>query len=112
MAISYESIGQVCITCTNSGVAENAPCKINFNNSISSCLDGNAIHGVVVAARGNLATVAVSGFVTMPYSGTAPTLGFCPIAGAGSGKVKKLDGAREYLVVNVDTAKKTVTFYL
>lgn len=112
MAISYESIGQVCITCTNSGAAENVPCKIIYNNSISSCLDGNAIHGVVVATRGSLATVAISGFVTLPYTGTAPTLGFCPLAAASSGKVKKLDGAHEYLVISVDTTSKTVTFLL
>ena len=112
MAISYESIGQVCVTCFGSGLQLNAPCRLTTNNSVSSCLDGQTIEGVVVSMNSNLATVAVKGFVTLTYVGDAPTLGFCPLASAGGVKVKKLDGAREYLVFNVNTTKKTVTFCL
>ncbi|MBQ3357027.1 MAG: hypothetical protein IJG45_07960 [Oscillospiraceae bacterium] len=112
MSISYNSIGQVCITCYNNGAQVNQPCKMNANNGVSACQDTDAIAGVVVAARGNLATVAVKGFVTVSYSGDAPALGFSPIAATGMGKVKQLEGAHEYLVVSVDTAKKTVTFCL
>lgn len=112
MAISFNSIGQVCVTCFNSGVQIDQPCRISSNSAVATCVDGNAIEGVVVARLNNLATVAVRGFVTLPYSGAAPTVGFCPLAAAGSGKVKKADGARQYLVTSVDTAGKTVTFCL
>ena len=112
MAISFQYIGQVCITCFNSGVHVDQPCKISTNCSIAACVDGNPIDGVVVAQSNNLATVAVKGFVTLAYTGSTPTLGFCPLAAAGNGKVKKLEGAHEYLVCNVDTIKKFVTFCL
>lgn len=112
MSISYNSIGQVCITCYNSGVQVNQPCKMSTNNTVAACQDENAIEGVVVAGNNSLATIAVKGFVTLPYSGNAPTLGFCPLAASGTGKVKKLEGAHEYLVCSVDTSKKTVTFCL
>lgn len=112
MSISYDSIGQVCVTCYNSGVQVNQPCKISTNFSIAACQDTDDIAGVVVAARSNLATVAIRGFVTLPYTGTAPTVGYCPIAATGTGKVKMLEGAHEYVVLNVDTNKKTVTFCL
>lgn len=112
MAISYESIGQVCVTCNNSSVSSNMPCKIATNNTITACADGNEIHGVVISTRSNIATVAIRGFVTLSYSGTAPTLGYCSLAASTNGKVKVLEGARERLVVHVDTYKKTVTFYL
>lgn len=112
MSISYESIGQVCITCYCSSAGVNQACKMSSNHTIISCADDDAIEGVVLAKHSNLATVAVKGFVTLQYTGSAPTVGYCPIASAGLGKVKVADGAREYLVVNVDTAKKYVTFCL
>jgi len=112
MSISYDSIGQVCITCFNNGANVNQPCKMSTNNAVTACDDTDGFVGVVVAARGNLATVAVKGFVTLSYSGTAPNIGYTPIAATGVGKVKQFEGAREYLVVNVDTSKKHVTFCL
>ena len=112
MAISYDSIGQLCVTCFSSGAHLNEPCKICANNTVTACQDANEIEGLVVAAKGNLVTVVIKGFVTLPYIGSAPTVGYCPIAAAGSGKVKTLEGAREYVVFNVDTSKKTVTFCL
>jgi len=110
MSISYDSIGQVCITCLSNGVQVNQPIKLISNNSVSPCVDGDAIEGVVAATHANLSTVAVKGFVTLTYVGATPTLGYCPLAAAGNGKVKKQDGARDYLVVDVETNKKTVTF--
>ena len=112
MAIAYDSIGQVCVTCFAGGLQVNAPCKLAANNFVAACTDGDAIEGVVLVLKDNIATVAVKGFVTLPYAGNAPTLGYCPLAGNGQGKVKMLAGAREHLVFNVNTTKKTVTFCL
>ncbi len=112
MSISYDSIGQVCVTFQNSGAHINQPCRISASNTVSACLDTNNIDGVVVAARSNLVTVVIKGFVTLPYTGSAPQVGYCPIAATGTGKVKMLEGAREYLVVQVDSNKKYVTFCL
>lgn len=112
MLLSYNSIGQVCITCMGTSPQLNTPCKVISNNTVAACAEGDPINGVVVAKGKTLTTVAVRGFVTLPYLGLAPTLGYCALAAAGNGKVKGLEGAREYLVLQVDTLKKTVTFCL
>lgn len=112
MSISYNNIGQVCVTCHNTSVQINQPCKVVSNCAVTTCSDGNAFDGVVVATRSNLATVVIRGFVTLSYLGGAPSLGYCPLASAGGSKVKTMEGAREYLVFHVDTSKKTVTFCL
>ena len=112
MAISYDSIGQVCVTCMGVSPLLNAPCKFNASNNITVCTEGDQIDGVLVAKSNTLSTVAIKGFVTLPYAGSAPTVGYCPLAVSGNTKVKVQEGAREYLVVQVDTLKKTVTFYL
>lgn len=113
MAISFDSIGQECVTVrTNSNISVGSPCKFTASNTVSVCSDGNAFHGIVMSQREGFITLAVHGFVTVPYSGTAPTVGYCPLAAATGGKVKKLEGAKEHLVVSVDTTKSTVTFLL
>ena len=112
MLISYDSIGQVCVTCMGSGPQINSPCKISTSNTIAICVDGDPIDGVVVARNSNLSTVAIRGFVTLPYFGEAPTCGYCPLAAAGPNKVKVMENAHQYQVFQVDTLKKTVTFYL
>lgn len=113
MAISFDSIGQECVTVTSSNtISENIPCKFSSSRTVAACADGNAIHGICLRQANHLVTLMVRGFVTLPYSGSVPTVGFCPLAGAGSGKVKKLDGAKEYLVTEVNTTNTTVTFLL
>lgn len=113
MAISYDSIGQECVTVRSSNhISVGAPCKFTTSNFVSACSDGNAFHGIVMSQNDDFITLAVHGFVTVPYSGTAPTVGYCPLAAAAAGKVKKLEGAKEHLVVSVDTTMSTVTFLL
>ena len=112
MAVSYESIGQVCVTAMGVTPLINAPCKFNASNNITVCAEGDPFDGVLVAKSNTLSTVAIKGFVTLPYAGSAPTFGYCPLVASGSTKVKVQEGARKFLVVQVDTSKKTVTFYL
>lgn len=113
MAISFDSIGQECVTATStSTISANTPCKFLASKHVGACADGNAIHGICIRQEGSLVTLQIKGFVTLPYSGSAPTVGFCSLAAAASGKVKKLENAKEYLVVDVNTTNSTVTFLL
>lgn len=113
MSISFDSIGQQCVTASaDTSLVAGAVCKFSSNSAVSACADGNPIHGFVENIHGKNATVTVRGFVTAAYSGTAPNVGYCALAGAASNKVKALSGAKEYLVVHVNTAKNTVTFLL
>lgn len=113
MAISFDSIAQDCVSVhCDSTAPVGYPCKFIGSGSISACSDGNAFHGIAMSQNGNLVALAVHGFVTVPYSGAMPSIGYCPLAAAGSGKVKKLDGAKERLVVSVNSSASTVTFLL
>lgn len=113
MTFSYDSIGQVCVTAKNpDGEAVGTLCKFTANAQIQACADGDDINGLIVTGRGKIATVTVGGFVTVPYSGSLPTPGYCALAAAGNKKVKVLSGAREYLVVYTDPVAATVTFML
>lgn len=113
MTISFDSIGQQCVTAKVNGTpVAGAVCKFSNNGAVAPCADGNPIHGFVENIRGKYATVTVRGFVTAAYSGTAPTLGYCALSGAADNKVKVLTGAKEYLVVSVNANENTVTFLL
>ena len=69
---------------------------------------GAVFCGVCTAVRNGRASVVLTGHTTVSYSGTAPTIGYCKLACDGNGGVKVSDGGREYLVVDVDTAEKTI----
>ena len=113
MAISYESIGQQCITLKYSGVpSKGVPCTIASSDTIKSSAAGDHFCGVVAGYRNGLASVIVGGLVTLRYTGTAPACGYTKLAAAGSGKVKADSAGTEYAVFSVNTADSTVTFML
>lgn len=69
---------------------------------------GAAFCGVCTAVRNNRASVVLTGHTTVSYSGTAPAVGYCKLVSDGNGGVKVGDSGREYLVVEVDSAEKTI----
>lgn len=113
MAISYESIGQKCITLEYTGTLNpGEPCTISASSTVAASSEGDHICGVVTGTRGGFAGVIVEGFVTLPYTGTAPACGYTKLSAAGSGKVKADANGTEYAVFAVDTANSNVTFLL
>ena len=113
MAIFYESIAQDCITLKHTGeLAAGVPCTISANDTVAASAAGDHFCGVTAGSRGDFVSVIVRGFVTLPYTGTAPACGFSKLAAAGSGKVKADTSGTEYAVFAVDTVNSTVTFLL
>ena len=111
----FEGIGQWAATFACDGVKEGELVKISANGTVAACADGDAVCGMVVsAARDGVAcAVALGGMVTAGYSGSsAPAVGWSGLAADGSGGVKASSAGRSYLVVDVDTSGKTVTFAL
>ena len=88
--------------------------KISGNGQVAACADGDSFCGVTefVARDGGACSVALGGMVRVPYTGTAPTLGWESLAADGNGGVKAASTGRSYLVVDVDESDKTVTFAL
>lgn len=112
MKFSYEGIGALCATFAADGdIEKNAPVKLTDNGTVAACADGDGFIGIASACRGGVATVQLKGFVRLPYTGSAPSLGFQSLTASAAG-VKTGTGTEKVLVTNVDTAKMTVEFML
>ena len=114
MGISFEGIGQWAATFACGETAVGQVVKVSGNGEVAACADGDSFCGVVVylARDGAACSVALGGMVRVPYTGTAPTVGWTGLAADGAGGVKVLTTGRSYLVADVDAAGKTVTFAL
>ncbi len=88
------------------------PVKVSASATVANCADGNVFCGVACGGRDGCVAVQVSGYVKLPYSGTAPTVGYVKLVADDSGGVKTSSSGREYLVVELDTTAKTVGFIL
>ena len=114
MNYSYEGIGQWCATFAGSQAEEGQVVKLTAGKTVGPCAAGDGFCGMVlsVSRGGDACTVALGGMVTAGYTGTAPELGWSILVGDGSGGVKTAATGRSYLVVDVDSTAKTVTFAL
>lgn len=95
-----------------SSIAPGRPCKMITKMTVSNCNDGDDFFGVSVKTEGSLCSVIFHGFVTMPYTGTVPAVGYTGLAANGAGGVKASTTAIKRLVVATDTDNKTVTLLL
>ena len=114
MKLSYEGIGQWAATFAAGQVSEGEVVKVSANGTVAACAAGDGFCGMVlsVSRGGDACAVALGGMVTAGYTGTAPELGWSILVGDGSGGVKTAATGRSYLVVDVDSTAKTVTFAL
>ena len=118
MKLSFEGIGQWAATFACSGVTEGDLVKISANGTVGACSAGDGFCGqaVSVARGGDACAVALGGMVTAGYFSdsdtTAPALGWCTLVSDGKGGVKTASTGHSYLVTEVNTVGKTVTFVL
>jgi hypothetical protein len=92
---------------------ENKPVKVSAALTVALPSANDLIDGVVLVIEDGLCSVQMTGFVTLLYSGSAPTVGRTKLEsdGAGMVRVDAVNG-REYLVTDVDESATTVTFFL
>lgn len=88
------------------------PVVISDNNQVADAEDGGIPAGVALHARNGIAAVQVKGYAELPYTGTAPGLGWSALAADGLGGVKTDPASRACLVVSVDADNKMVGLYL
>lgn len=116
MKASFEGIGESIITFYNSEgspAKAGAPVKMCGNGEVSACADGERFVGIAIACDADFAAVQTGGYAKLSYSGAAPAVGFALLASDGAGKVKSVSTAGgEFLIVEVDTAEKTVGLML
>lgn len=115
MSISFGGVGELCVTFkTNGSVTKGCPVKMSANDTVAACADGDRMIGVAIdVSNDGYATVQLAGFVTMSYTGTAPTVGYAALVANGNGGLKTVStGGGEYLVLDVDASANTVGFII
>lgn len=114
MSVSFKGINEQVVTfSTVEELAAGTLVTVSANGTVSPCAANGKIVGVVVSCRENLAAVQISGFVTLPYSGSAPALGVTAIAAASDTKIKAdATNGKLVTVVETDTAALTAGILL
>ena len=109
MKLSYEGIGQWAATFACDDLAEGELVKVSANGTVAAMV-------LSVGRGGDACAVALGGMVTagytVPAEGAAPALGWSGLSADGEGGVQADADGSTYLVVDVDTTAKTVTFVL
>jgi len=118
MSISFSGIRDKATFTASSltfGTDEGKVCKVTADRTVGLCADGNRFHGVIETIERDNAYCVVrkTGYVTLDYSGTAPSAGIAKLSADASGGVK-VDATNgiEYLVVDVDTTNSKVIIFL
>ena len=113
MKYSYEQIGAVCATFRcHDNVQPGQSCQMMDNDCICLAEEDSDFDGVVISRRGDCATVAMRGFVTLPYSGNTLYAGSRYLHADGIGGVTAAEEGKMYVIVNVDMTNKIVTFLM
>lgn len=114
MNVNFDGIGSQVMTFLNdpkSLAVPGDPVSISGNGEVQQAPADSVFIGVCLSGDEDYTAVQVSGVITCPYTGAAPTLGYTALVAAKSAVAAK-EGGREYLVLAVDTTAKTVTFVL
>lgn len=89
-------------------VKEGAAVVFADDSTVKAAAAGEILCGICTKIRNGLASVVFAGHVTVPFSGTAPSLGYCKLSADENGSVKTDDNGKHFLVVYVNEADKTV----
>lgn len=113
MSVAYTGFNANTLTFQCSAkITEGAPVRIHKSDCVTSCSEGNEFHGIAVEGDTKYVSVQMSGIVTLPYTGTAPTTGFNTLCANGNAGVKVSTSGNKYLVVSVDETQNLVTFLM
>ena len=113
MNLSANGFLQAALTMT---AAETIPCgtpvKLTDNYTVAAAENGDAFVGVVLTCADTFCAVQLQGAVTLPYSGTAPSVGSGILAADGDGGVKSAESGANVCILAVDEVRGTLTCIL
>ena len=95
-----------------SKISAGTPVKMTANGKVAAAVAGDRFIGTCVYTRCGFAAVQVEGYVTLPYTSTAPTINYAKLVADGNGGVKTDTNGSEVVVLSVDTTAKTVGFIM
>jgi hypothetical protein len=109
MEYSFSGFGENAATFrAGADVAAGIPVKMTGNAAVGACADGDDFCGVALNVRCGSAAVQLSGYASLPYSGTKPSVGWQNFKAAEGGKIQVAStGGRSLLVVDVDETAGT-----
>lgn len=112
--ISFNGFNEGVLTFADYGSALGAPVAVTNDSKTNTATNGSDFIGVCVNKIGDgYITAQISGYVELPYTGTAPTAGYACLIANGDGGVKTgTDIKKSYKVLKVDTENKIVGFIL
>ncbi|MCC8023198.1 MAG: hypothetical protein LIO46_05385 [Clostridiales bacterium] len=115
MQISYQGYAENILTFRDGGAVPGQPAAISGEAAVTAPAGGDFI-GVCRNTRQGLAGVQLSGYVELPYSGTAPDYGLNALGADGEGGVQKADAdaadVQSRYVIHIDTDSQTVGLLL
>lgn len=112
MSVSFNGFRENTVTFkVGAAIDAGTSVKVSANDTVAACSAGDDFCGFVVSSDASFAAVQVAGTVTVPYTGTAPTVGFGILVSDGTG-VKSAESGRDYLILSVDSTASTVTFLM
>ncbi len=116
MSISYKGYNSGTITCeAGEGLAVGYPVKINDSDKAVPAGNGDTFIGICTAVRGDWASVQVSGYAEIPYSGNISILSHLALVADASHKVKEAgvsDVQTYYKTLKLDSAKRVIGIIL
>lgn len=112
MKVCFEEIGHMSATFAAESGEGGDVVKVSANGTVAPCADGDVFCGVMEGIRKGFAAVQLHGFVTLPYTGSAPELGYNELLANGAGGVKVGTGGKKCLVVSVDPDVQAATIEL
>ena len=112
MKVCFEDIGHMSATFATESGEDGQVVKIVDNGMVEPCADGEVFCGVLEGVRKGFGAVQLHGFVTLPYTGSAPSLGYNAFVANGEGGIKVGSSGKNCLVVSVDTDVMVATIEL
>ena len=98
---------------TEENVKPGMPVMLTENYSAILPAAGSRFIGICTSVRGNYISVAVTGVVTAPFTGSGLNIGYAKVSPDGNGKIKSdSTSGTEILVLEVNEYEKLVTFIL
>lgn len=113
MSISFKGFNEQVITFNTAAELEAGTLvKMSDSATVAPCSDGDVFIGAVVSSHGNIAAVQTGGYISLPYSGTAPALGITSISAADSDTIKEDSNGRTVTVIELNEANETAGILL
>ncbi len=113
MSISFKGFNEQVITfAAETELEVGTLVKMSDSATVEKCKGNDLFIGIVASSSGNIVAVQTGGYISIPYSGTAPTLGITALSAADEKTVTTDESGRSVTVIELDETNKTAGILL